>query len=164
MTLPEGSSKSAGGPSGRRPSVCPSTSCAEGTSLLGVTTASGRLAYLPDPVVVDRALADRLQASGRPESRYRFTGPCREEGCAQWTGRRCAVVDHILDDPPDPDPGHGPRRPETSTGGALPVCGIRADCRWFAQRGAAACRVCPSVVADVGGSATYRSARPDQSP
>jgi len=27
----------------------------------------------------------------------------------------------------------------------LPVCGIRADCRWFAQAGAAACRVCPIV-------------------
>ncbi|WP_051833467.1 hypothetical protein [Streptomyces sp. NRRL S-646] len=127
-----------------------------------MTTASGRLACLPDPVVVDRALADRLKASGRPESRYRFTGSCTEEGCAQWTGRRCGVVDHILDDPPDP--GRGPQHPETPNVGPLPVCGIRADCRWFAQRGAAACRVCPTVVADVGGNATYRSTRPDQSP
>jgi len=127
-----------------------------------VTTASGRLAYPPDPVVVDRALADRLRASGRPESRYRFTGPCTEGGCAQWTGWRCGAVDHVLD--ARPDPGRGPRHPETPAGGPRPVCGIRADCRWYAQRGAAACRGCPTVFADVGGSATYRSARPDQSP
>jgi hypothetical protein len=30
----------------------------------------------------------------------------------------------------------------------LPECSIRAQCRWFAQSGAAACAACPEVVTD----------------
>ena len=41
--------------------------------------------------------------------------------------------------------------------GRLPHCAIRRDCRWFAQRGADACAVCPRVVADIGGAETYSS-------
>ncbi|MFJ6783495.1 hypothetical protein [Streptomyces yangpuensis] len=132
-----------------RPRSCPSGACREGASLLGVMTGGGRLAYLPEPVFVDRAFADRLDAAGRPERRYRFTEPCAESACAQWTGTACGVIDHILDG----TAGAGVRRED----GPLPDCGIRRDCRWFAQRGAAACSVCPTVVADTGGSATYRS-------
>src|SRR5437763_115569 len=32
---------------------------------------------------------------------------------------------------------------------ALPRCGIRPRCRWFAQNGRAACEVCPLVVTDL---------------
>jgi hypothetical protein len=39
----------------------------------------------------------------------------------------------------------------------LPACAIRRTCRWYAQRGAAACTVCPLIVADIGGVGTYRS-------
>ncbi|MFD8884772.1 hypothetical protein ACFV0H_19945 [Streptomyces erythrochromogenes] len=144
----------AGGGEERRagPRSCPSGVCREGSALLGVMTGGGRLAYLPEPVFVDRAFADRLDAAGRPEMRYRFTEPCAEAACAQWTGTACGVIDHILDDPDATD-----GTDVAQDGGALPVCGIRRDCRWFAQRGAAACGVCPTVVADTGGSATYRS-------
>ncbi|MGW7456870.1 hypothetical protein [Streptomyces sp. NPDC054797] len=139
------------GPLGQ-PRACPSVTCREGASLLGAMTGSGRLAYLPMPVLVDAAFADRLEATGRPESRYRFTGPCSEGACPQWTGTDCAVIDHILDDEP---PSAGALREDAP----LPACGIRRTCRWFAQRGAAACAVCPTIVADTGGTATYRSAR-----
>ncbi|GEC04712.1 hypothetical protein SSP24_23670 [Streptomyces spinoverrucosus] len=111
-------------------------------------TGAGRLAYLPVPVVVDQSFADRLEAAGRPESRYRFTGACVEGGCPQWTGTDCAVIDHVLDESDVTDPADG----------TLPSCGIRRDCRWFVQRGAAACAVCPTLVADTGGTVTYRSA------
>jgi hypothetical protein len=30
----------------------------------------------------------------------------------------------------------------------LPGCGIRQSCRWFHQRGEAACRICPEIVTD----------------
>ncbi|MGW4898670.1 hypothetical protein ACWEQL_41525, partial [Kitasatospora sp. NPDC004240] len=76
--------------------------------------------------------------------------------CSQWTGRGCGVVDHVLDGPPHPGWADlGP--PATDTDGPLPICAIRRDCRWFTQRGAAACAVCPTIVADAGGTATYRS-------
>jgi hypothetical protein len=39
----------------------------------------------------------------------------------------------------------------------LPACAIRHSCRWYAQRGAAACAVCPQIVADTGGTLTYRA-------
>ncbi|WP_143686849.1 hypothetical protein [Streptomyces sp. TLI_171] len=123
--------------------ACPSASCTPGAALLGVATPAGRLAFLPVPLVVDRDLAEQLRGPGRAESRYRFTGPCAEGGCPQWTGSGCEVIDHVLDGPVDRPAG---------AGDPLPACGIRADCRWFAQRGADACRACPTLVADLGGS------------
>jgi hypothetical protein len=33
-------------------------------------------------------------------------------------------------------------------GAELPLCSIRRQCRWFAQRGVAACHACPLVVPD----------------
>ena len=92
-------------------------------------------------------LAERLRSEGRPESRYRFSGPCHEAGCPQWTGGGCFVVDHILD-------GQGEAAESGAQAGvqptSLPPCGIRGSCRWFHQRGANACAVCPLVVADMG--------------
>ncbi|MFE9424843.1 hypothetical protein ACFYNO_17930 [Kitasatospora sp. NPDC006697] len=134
--------------------TCPSGACGrDGAAVLGMMTGSGRLAYLPVPVPVDPAFAARLMAGGRPESRFRFSQPCAENGCPQWTGEGCGVIDHLVE---DGAAAEGPADGAT----ALPLCGIRASCRWFSQRGAAACSVCPSVVADIGGSATYRSTHP----
>lgn len=137
-----------------KPRACPSAFCDEGASLLGVMTGSGRLAYLPMPVVVDSAFAARLQEEGRPESRYRFTQSCVEGACPQWTGQGCGVIDHLLDDPRETD---GSNEEPTAADASLPACGIRRTCRWFFQHGASACAICPSVVADIGGSATHQS-------
>jgi hypothetical protein len=107
-------------------------------------TASGRLAYVATPVRVDEAFAARLNAGGRAERRYRFTGPCVEAQCPQWTGARCGVADALIAHTTVPAPVR------------IPACRIRRNCRWFDQSGVAACRVCPLVVADVGGTGTYR--------
>ena len=126
--------------------ACPSAFCHEGALLLGVMTAGGTLAYVRPPTRVDSDFVARAEAMGRPESRFRFSAPCIEAGCAQWTGDGCAVVDNVLEE-------------ETPVQGSteLPRCGIRSTCRWYAQRGAAACAVCPLVVADIGGIETYQS-------
>jgi len=126
---------------------CPSAPCVEGALLVGVKTESGRLAYVQPPTKVDAAFVARARAMGRPEARFRFSLPCSESGCPQWTGSGCGVVDHVLDDEPGVQPG------------SLPRCAIRRTCRWYAQRGSLACSVCPGVVADTGGTETYRSAR-----
>lgn len=130
--------------------ACPSSPCHESASIIGVMTEQGRLAYLPVPVVMDSAFVSRLQDAGQPERRYRFSRPCIEGACSQWTGEGCGVIDHVVDD-------DGEDHPRVTGEGALPVCGIRRDCRWFFQRGAAACAACPTIVADEGGTATYRS-------
>jgi len=128
--------------------TCPSWTCQEGAVLLGVMTAEGRLAYVQPPTRVDAEFVARARAMGRPESRFRFSGPCVEGRCPQWTGTGCAVVDEVLEE----------EEPlERAEHEGLPRCGIRPTCRWFAQRGAAACAVCPLVVADIGGTETYRS-------
>ncbi|KUJ65303.1 hypothetical protein ACZ90_49020 [Streptomyces albus subsp. albus] len=133
--------------------ACPSGPCHEGGTLIGVMTEQGRLAYLPMPVVMDTAFAARLRDAGQPERRYRFSQPCIESACSQWTGEGCGVIDHVLDDPPG---GACVQHPRVTRPGTLPSCAIRRDCRWFSQHGAAACRACPTIVADTGGTATYR--------
>ena len=120
--------------------------------MLGVRTESGRLAYLHPPVPVDADFAARESAAGHPERRYRFAGPCLEGGCPQWTGTRCAVADMVTGRAAGPvDLG----LPAISR--RLPACSIRQSCRWFFQRGPAACAVCPLIVADMGGTDTYAS-------
>jgi hypothetical protein len=132
------------------PKTCPSRACAEGALLLGVMTSGGRLAYLNPPAEVDAGFAAREAAEGHPERRYRFAGPCLEDGCPQWTGRGCAIADMVA--------GRVnlglPASPRT-----LPACGIRHSCRWFSQRGPAACAACPLIVADMGGTDTYQGVK-----
>ncbi|MEH6773096.1 MAG: hypothetical protein V7668_04165 [Cereibacter changlensis] len=73
---------------------------------------------------------------GPPEAQMRFASPCRSEGCAQWTGTACSIVQRVLDHIdllPDP-----PRLP----------CTIRQSCRWFSDRGRPACAACDLVVTD----------------
>jgi hypothetical protein len=126
--------------------ACPSGPCQEGAILLGVMTPSGRLAYVQPPTKISAEFVARARAMGRPEARFRFSVPCREAGCPQWTGDGCAVVDMVID-ATAVDPACS----------SLPTCAIRHSCRWYSQRGPAACSVCPLIVADVGGVATYRS-------
>jgi len=126
---------------------CPSAFLHEGALLLGVMTPSGTLSYVQPPTRVDADFVARAKAMGRPESRFRFSAPCVEAGCPQWTGEGCAVVDNVLEE----------EEPVQLESGRLPRCAIRRTCRWFAQRGADACAVCPRVVADVGGTETYSS-------
>lgn len=129
--------------------TCPSRACEVGVHLLGVMTESGRLAFVSPQVRVDAGFVSRAKASanGRPEQRFRFSGPCIEDGCPQWTGDRCAVADVVISEV----------RSAATDRRRLPACAIRRTCRWYAQRGPAACAVCPEVVADNGGTGTYRS-------
>lgn len=128
--------------------TCPSSACREGALLLGVMTSAGTLAYLNPPVPVDAEFAARETERGRPERRYRFAGPCLEGGCPQWTGGGCAIAD-MAAGPVNLGLPASPRK--------LPACSIRHSCRWYFQRGPAACAVCPLIVADMGGTETYRS-------
>jgi len=137
-----------------RTKACPSAVGQEGALLLGVMTPGKRVAFVHPPTRIDAEFAARLRAEGRPEARFRFSASCAESGCPQWTGHGCWVVDRALD---------VDRLAETTDavsalqGTQLPACGIRSSCRWFFQRGPEACAVCPLIVADTGGTGTYRS-------
>jgi hypothetical protein len=134
--------------------ACPSAPCTVGALLVGVMTESGRLAYVQPPTRIDSEFVANAQAKGRPESRFRFSLPCIEAACPQWSGSGCGLGDMLIEehsnDPPTPT--------------RLPACAVRHTCRWFAEHAAQACAICPSVVADVGGTETYRSLTQARSP
>src|SRR5215210_4139244 len=119
--------------------ACPSSRCEPGATLLGVIEADGTVGYITPRLTVDENFVERARRGRAPERRFRFSGPCVEAGCRQWTGSRCGLIDRVLDaglDPPEPE------------GRGLPHCSIRSSCRWFDQSGADACRVCPLVITE----------------
>jgi hypothetical protein len=93
-----------------------------------------RLGYIRPPVEVDSELKSLMLAQGDPLQRFRFAGGCIESRCGHWDDR-CRLIDSLV------------ASPAAADGDAdLPACAIRANCRWFAQDGRAACAICPRVV------------------
>ena len=122
---------------GDLPRTCPSARAEPGALLLGLHGAEGRTVPLRTAMVVDEGFIASARESGPPEARMRFANACVKGNCAQWTGHHCGVIERVLSHlgtPPAPD--------------TLPPCLIRATCRWFAERGGAACGVCDLVVTD----------------
>lgn len=118
--------------------VCPSARCEPGALLLGVVQDDMRLAHLPQPLTIDAAFVAAATAAGSPEQRFRFADTCVEGRCKQWTGSACGVIESILDH----------LGPEARAETRLPRCAIRPRCRWYHQRGGAACQACVLVVTD----------------
>ncbi|MFE2151524.1 hypothetical protein ACFXAO_16010 [Streptomyces lavendulae] len=111
-----------------------------GHLLLGIVRPDGTVAALRPPLLVSTEFAERAAAPGLrpPEARFRFAGPCVESACTQWAAGRCSLGDVVA----------GLGRSERAGGDALtpPPCAVRPTCRWWAQGGADACRVCPRIV------------------
>ena len=122
--------------------LCPSSPCKEGAVLLGIVLADGSVAFATDRIVVDKGFVQNATREGShpPETRFRFSSPCAQGACRQWTGSRCGVIDSVMTDVQTA--GY---HPDETT---LPACSIRPDCRWFQQTGAAACAVCDIVVTE----------------
>jgi len=117
--------------------TCPSSAGGPGATLLGILGPGGRVIFTPHGPRVDEALRTELAGAddGPLEARFRFAAPCVRSSCVFWDGS-CRAIDAAHEDfdaatPSDVD--------------SLPRCGIRESCRWWAQEGAAACRVCPYV-------------------
>jgi hypothetical protein len=117
--------------------LCPSWQCEEGATLLGIVLGDGRVAFAKDRIVIDAAFVEAAHQGRSPEKRFRFSSACRKNGCVQWTGDRCGVIDRVLE-----------RTPPTSASGPLPKCAIRPNCRWHLQSGDQACYACPEVMTD----------------
>jgi hypothetical protein len=121
--------------------LCPSSTSTPGAILLGVVLEDGSVGFLEDRLVIDQDFVDRAKQGRRPEQRFRFSSPCAQGACHQWTGSRCGVIDHVLELASD-------SQMMLPMMDALPACSIRSDCRWFSQSGAEACRVCLLVITD----------------
>jgi hypothetical protein len=123
--------------------LCPSSRCQEGAILLGIVLSNGSVAFAKDRIVVDGAFVQNATTEGSrpPESRFRFSSPCAQGGCHQWTGSRCGVIDSVLEDARVQN-----YQPRANT--PLPECSIRKSCRWFEQTGVDACSLCDIVVTE----------------
>jgi hypothetical protein len=124
----------------QRQATCPSAPPEPGSTLLGVVTAPGQVAYLNPGIPATAALIENLTDVGVPiENRLRFSGSCMEHACVQWAGQpgagRCGLIDRALE-----------ALSVTEGTETLPHCSIRATCRWYAQHKRAACAVCPQIV------------------
>lgn len=120
--------------------MCPSAPPQEGALLLGRFTEDGSLAFAAKPLPATETFLATASEAGDIGKRFRFAARCMQSACSRWQDGKCAVglaAARAAD-------AHPTEMPQT-----LPACVIRSQCRWFAQEGAAACRICPHVVYDM---------------
>lgn len=122
--------------------ACPSTRALPGAHLIGIVGSDGAVQPILPSLRIDQDFIAAATPHGPLEQRFRFAGRCIEGACRQWTGSGCGVVERVL--------GALAAEPEVMAR-PLPRCAIRATCRWYHQRGAAACRPCSFVVTDATG-------------
>jgi hypothetical protein len=117
--------------------VASTITCSPSNEIRSITGPSASVPGLPQPAPFDepRRRTDWLAGRGG-ESRFRTAAPCVTARCGRWDGRRCEVGAGLA------------ALADGRTPAALPACGIRARCRWWAEQGAAACRLCPLVRTD----------------
>jgi hypothetical protein len=120
------------------PILCPSARCEEGSIFLGIVLGDGRMVYASDRIILDQEFVQIAHEGRPPEKRFRFASPCVKGTCRQWTGSSCGVIETVIE-----------KLASFPSCGELPTCSIRSRCRWFRQRGAAACAVCPEVITDL---------------
>ena len=124
------------------PARCPSAPGTPGALLIGVVEENGRVANLGTPLPVDAGFLGVVAANGPAERKFRFSSRCIEGHCSQWDGHGCGLINRVV--------GNVAAANALEIPAALPRCAIRASCRWWRQRGAAACAVCPLVITDAG--------------
>ena len=150
MSAPDGSAEEpGGGASGRGNLHCPSAPAAPGGQLIGVVQQDGRVALLGKALPLDDDFLDKVRRGRAPEKRFRFSAPCLKDGCKQWSDGQCGVIRRVLSAVED-DAALQAEAAGTDSAPLQP-CALRGACRWFAERGRPACRVCPLVVTDTRG-------------
>lgn len=126
-------------PGNTHQTLCPSSKCRDGSLLLGIVKEDGHVDMLKQAIPITEDFVNTAMQGRLPEMRFRFAGNCAKNGCRQWTGTRCGIIDkmlnHIQDAIPESD--------------GLPACSIRSQCRWYNQNGAEACKICPWVITEV---------------
>ncbi|MEY2415968.1 MAG: hypothetical protein QOH53_1302, partial [Ilumatobacteraceae bacterium] len=73
---------------------------------------------------------DELDVDVDPETFtqvFRIAAVCEESACVHFANDSCTLAERIANDVP-------------AVVEMLPRCAIRRECRWYAERGAAACR------------------------
>ena len=115
--------------------LCPSAQPSmAGARVIGVvlgTPEEPTISYLEESIPIDE-----LDVDVDPTlftQIFRIAAECEGDACAHFTDDSCTLAERISRDVP-------------GVVEMLPRCTIRRECRWYAERGAAACRRCPQVV------------------
>jgi len=118
--------------------TCPSSTCREGSLLLGVVQNDQTVTMLNLPLKVDWNFTEKVKAGGDPEKRFRFANKCVKSACRQWEGGSCGVMNSLA--------AANKHLDEYIAAAGLKPCFIRYSCRWFHQEGAKACTICTFVI------------------
>jgi hypothetical protein len=132
------------------PLRCPSAPATEGALLIGIIETDGQVVNLGTPLPIDEAFIETARANGPPEERFRFSSPCQKERCGHWKGSECDLIGELFQSARDKS-----LVSDDNSAHSLPRCGIRAECRWWSQRGRDACAVCPLVVTETAWLAAH---------
>jgi len=103
--------------------------------LIGVVTldeGAQRVAYLNEAVSMTEELLASA-APAEPREVFRMAAHCEESRCTHFNGVKCKLATRIVQILP-------------AVVDELPVCLIRASCRWYMQEGKPACLRCPQIV------------------
>ena len=118
--------------------LCPSAQAAPGAALIGVVGEDARVIHLAMPLTIDAKFIATAEQAGPLGLRFRFSSPCQEARCRHWVENECGLIGRLHERAVEG--GH------LDAEAPLPACPIRGDCRWWAQRGREACRVCSLVL------------------
>lgn len=72
--------------------LCPGYKCVSGARLFGIVRADGTVAFLGEPLPIDRRFVDVATEGRPPELRFRFAGTCAEAACANWRAGACGIA------------------------------------------------------------------------
>ena len=114
------------------PSAQPDMEGAVVFGVIGGTPEEPVVGYLtePQPVTLDLlALAEPVE----PTEVFRFGAPCAESSCQHYAAGECQLGRKLSEDVP-------------VAADRVPPCQLRPRCRWWQERGPAACMRCPMVV------------------
>lgn len=118
---------------------CPSARAEVGAGLIGIVQSDGKIGLLGEVwPVSSQFLNNGGNENGPLEARFRFTGPCQQSQCAQWSSGRCSIADKAAD----------LAARAQFHGVSLPDCAIRGSCRWFRQNGPISCHGCEWIVTE----------------
>src|SRR5215471_15839717 len=103
--------------------LCPSSHCEVGANLLGIVQSDGTISYSATELKIDRSFVEIARQGRKPESRFRFSGPCHKAGCAQWLNGGCGVAEWAAN----------VSSAQFEREACEAPCAIKSHCRWYAQ-------------------------------
>ncbi len=107
---------------------CPSAPFKVGHSVFGIFKGD-HLEFTEGLIKIDEEMVLEVE-----KAEYRATMKCVTKGCVNWNGKKCTVPEQMayFVDP-------------YAQSADYENCSLRPTCRWFAENGRNACKMCPLI-------------------